>query len=398
MGKIDSHPRTTVTSASVADDRVAVDWADGHESRFHGIWLRHNCSCTACGTSETAMRALRIDAIPDDIMPQTVAIDDDGGLHVVWPGDGHISRYDATWLRDNCYSDTERSRRRWRPVYWGPEIAADPPEVDFETAQNDDVARLSFLENLRDYGFALVNNVPTDPEATKDIAALAGPLRVTNYGSVYDFRYTPTPLVYGDSEVGLNPHTDEPYRQAPPSITLFHFVKAAERGGESILVDTFRVGQALRDRDPEAFDLLAHQRVTFHRRLEKQDRDFRMQAPVFSLDDEGEIAGSRLLDRAIGPLHLDEDLVVPYYRALKQLIAMLFDEANQLRVPVATGQTLFFNNQRVLHGRTAFDVGSDRYMRTCHVELDEFYSTLRTLSARLGTEGVNMVLPAGALV
>ncbi len=322
----------------------------------------------------------------------------ENNFDIVWSAGGHRSHYDADWLRAHCYSDAERARRRWRPTLWGPEIGTGLPQADYGEAKENENARLDLLEKLRDYGFVLVRNAPDDAEQTAEIATLAGPLRVTNYGSIYDFRYTPEPLVYGDSEVGLNPHTDEPYRQAPPSVTMFHFVRAADRGGESILVDAFRIGAMLRDSDPDAFGVLAHQRATFHRRLQKQKRDFQMRAPVFSLDEDGDIAGFRLLDRGVGPLDLPEDKVEPYFAALRKLLTLLYDETNHLKVPVGTAEALFFNNQRVLHGRTAFDVGSPRFMRTCHVELDEFYSSLRILAARLDRDGADMTLPAGALV
>jgi len=398
MGVVTGNPRTTITEVRCDQGRVALHWADGHESRFHAIWLRHNCHCPACGTSETAIRPLKLTAIPEDIAAQAATISESGDLEVVWNGDGHTSHYARDWLRAHCYSAAERARRHWRPILWGPEIAGNLPETDYTDAKANEQARLDLLEKLRDFGFVLLRGVPVQPEATTEIAALVGPLRITNYGSVYDFRYSPKPLVYGDSEVGLEPHTDEPYRQAPPSVTIFHFVRAAERGGESILVDAFQIGERLRHDDPEAFDLLAHQRATFHRRLYEQGRDFRMRAPVFSLDEQDGIAGFRLLDRGVGPLDLPEDVIEPYFAALRRLLAMLYDQANHLRIPVATGEALLFNNQRVLHGRTAFDAGSPRFMRTCHVELDEFYSTLRILAARLGKEGADLELPAGALI
>jgi gamma-butyrobetaine dioxygenase len=92
-----------------------------------------------------------------------------------------------------------------------------------------------------------------------------------------------------------------------------------------------------------------------------------------------------------------DDLIRPMLRALRKLEAMLFDEANQVEVPVGTGEALFFNNQRVLHGRTAFAPDGERFMRTGNVELDEFYSTLRMLARDQGSEAVDMHLPHGAL-
>ncbi len=398
MGTVGTDPRTAITSIASKDGRIVIDWDDGHTSRFHAIWLRHNCHCPDCGTSETAIRALKLTDIPQDISAEQVTLGDDGAVDIVWSAGGHRSHYAPVWLRAHCYSNVEREHRRWRPTLWGPEIDDHLPMTDYREAKTNENVRLDLLEKLRDFGFVLVRNAPDNAEMTTEIAALAGPLRVTNYGSIYDFRYTPEPLVYGDSEVGLNPHTDEPYRQAPPSVTMFHFVRAADRGGESILVDAFRIGAMLRDSDPDAFDVLAHQRATFHRRLQEQQRDFQMRAPVFSLDEEGDIAGFRLLDRAVGPLDLPEDRIEPYFAALRKLLTLLYDETNHLKVPVGTAEALFFNNQRVLHGRTAFDVGSPRFMRTCHIELDEFYSSLRILASQLGRDGADMALPAGALV
>ena len=46
------------------------------------------------------------------------------------------------------------------------------------------------------------------------------------------------------------------------------------------------------------------------------------------------------------------------------------------------GDMLVFNNQRLMRGRTAVNPGSSkRHIRSCHVDLDEFYSRLRILYA-----------------
>lgn len=398
MGVVAANPRTTIVELGHEGRRLVVHWGDGHTSRFPAIALRATCRCEACGTYETALRPLRLTDIPAGIAIADARLEEDGTVAVTFTGDGHESRFAADWLRATCTAPQERARRRWRPVLWGKAIEADPPTVDYASCKADEAARFVFLEALRDYGFVRVRGVPTDPEATPDIAALAGPLLVTNYGSVYDIKVSATPLVYGDTNVALAPHTDEPYRQSTPSVTCFHFVRAAADGGESTLTDAFRVGAELRAADPEAFRRLAHHRFTFHRRLHRQDKDFRMMAPLFSLDDEGEIAGFRLLDRAVGPLDLPEDEIEPTHAALRALLERLYDPANQAVMPMKSGEALFFNNQRLLHGRATFGNDSGRHMRTCHVDIDEFKSSLRRVAARLGRDSVDMVLPQGALV
>ena len=385
--------RFAVAALDNRGDRVTVRWGDGHLSRYHAIWLRHACQCAACGSYVSAIRSLRLTEIPEDIAAREARLDDDGSVAIAWENDGHISRFDPAWLRHHCNGEGERARRRRRPLLWGREIEGRVPEADFAACRTDDAARLAMLEALRDRGFVLLRGVPADPACTEAVAALAGPLRVTNYGSIYDFTYKPDALVYGDLNVALAPHTDEAYRHTPPAITCFHVIRSAASGGESTVTDGFRIGAVLRDGDPEAFHLLATWPLTFHRQLE--GLDFRVRAPVFSLDEEGGIDTVRHLDRAIGPADVPDHIVRPLYRALRKLQTLLFDPNNRVTIPVASGEALFFDNRRVLHGRTGFAAGGDRYMRSCHVEADEFHSRLRTLAAALGREGADPKLPHG---
>ncbi len=111
-----------------------------------------------------------------------------------------------------------------------------------------------------------------------------------------------------------------------------------------------------------------------------------MRAPACSLDEDGEIAGIRLLDRAIGPADLPDDEVRPFCRTLRLLQAMLLDPAYRITIPVASGEALFFNN-----GRAGFAADSGRHMRSCNIETEEFNSTLRLPAA------ASMNLPHGAL-
>ncbi len=397
MTGVASTSRYRIAHIDNAGDHLVIHWQDRHQSRFDALWLRYACECVSCGAYHSAIRTLRLVDIPEDIRIDSTCSSDPGILDVVWSGDGHVSRFDSEWLRNRCNSAAERDRRRFRPVLWDNGLEDSPPEADYAACMEDGSAHLAMLEALRDYGFVLVRGVPRDPDYTEAIASLAGPLRTTNYGRFYEFTRKPDALVLGDLNVRLDPHTDEPYRQNPPSVTCFHFVRASEHGGASTLTDGFNVGMRLKERDEEAFRLLSSRPITFYRRLVNPDRDFRMRAPAFSLDEDGEIAGIRLLDRAIGPGDLPDGEIRSFYLAMRLLQQMLFDPAFRITLACASGEALFFNNQRVLHGRTEFAEDSDRYMRSCNIETDEFHSTLRLLASSLGRDAANMNLPHGAL-
>jgi alpha-ketoglutarate-dependent taurine dioxygenase len=64
-----------------------------------------------------------------------------------------------------------------------------------------------------------------------------------------------------------------------------------------------------------------------------------------------------------------------------------YDDKQRLKITTKPGDVLIFNNQRVMHSRIAFDATvAERYMRRCHVELDEFYNSLGVLYRRFGRE------------
>tara|TARA_B100000029_G_scaffold114519_1_gene106982 strand:+ start:27 stop:1223 length:1197 start_codon:yes stop_codon:yes gene_type:complete len=388
--------RYEIQSVDARGDSLCIGWSDGHESHYPALALRANCTCEQCGSYETALRELRLTDIPVDVEIAEAACHG-GHLKVVWTPDQHESLFSMRWLRTICNSQAERERRRWRPKFWGKEIEAAPPSMDYQDCVDNELARLELLELIRDFGFAVLRNAPTDPDTTEDIAALVGPLRSSPHGTVHDVRYDPDPEFYANTCSEILPHSDQAYRHLPPSITCFHFIDAAASGGESTLTDAFRAGADIRQENPAAYELLGTTPVTFHRRFFRRDKDYRIRAPIMSLDDMGEIAGVRLLDRAIGPLDAPEDIVLPYYAALRLLLEKLYEPDNQALVPIATGEVLFFNNHRVLHGRRAFDPRSGRHMRSCNIELDEFNSSLRFLAGKHGHEGGDMVLPHGAL-
>ncbi len=373
---------------------VQVGWADGHESRFPAIWLRYACTCAHCGETETAVRHLRLTELPADPNVEAVSMSDAGDLLVDWGG-GHVSRFDPFWLRGHCLSQQERERRRVRPRVWGREIADELPYRSYSRTSADPDAHLEFLETLRDLGFVILTEVPPEAERIEEVAGLAGKLRMTNYG-VFELRSKPDPEIVGDMALALNLHSDEPYRRDPPAITFFQVIAQSAEGGDTTLADGLHVAERLREQDPEAFRLLASTPARFHRTL-KEGRAFEMEAPIISLDRDGAVAGIRILDRGMAPVDAAPEQVGPFFAALRKLLALLYAGEGMITVKLAPGQMLVFNNQRLLHGRTAFDPArSERHVRSFHVDLDEFHSRLRHSYRSRGREEQWMSFGRGA--
>jgi len=363
-----------IADLSTTSNRLTLRWEDGHESVFPSIWLLHACSCDGCGTSETGVRSIRLTDQP--ARPEIVDAEAQGSaVHIDW-GAGHVSCFDAVWLRGHCLSDQERLRRRPHPRPWGRELASNLCYMTYSEVASDPDAHLRFLETLRDTGVVILRDVPVARERTEEIAGLVGKLHLTNYG-IFELESKPNPEIVGDMAVALDLHTDEPYRVEIPAITFFHVLKQSDAGGDSTMADGLWLAQTLKERDPAAFEVLATIKARHNRTL-KAGRAFDVQAPIFPRDDFGRVSGIRINDRGMAPVDCPVDQVEPFYDALRKLLDLIYSGEGQVTVKLREGEMMVFNNQRLLHGRTGFDPArSHRHVRSCHVDLDEFHSRLR---------------------
>lgn len=385
--------RSDIAGIKSSGTSLDVTWRDGHVSTFPSIWLLHACSCPACGSTESAVRHVKLTEQP--ARPRIAAADVAGGDVAVDWGGGHVSTYEPRWLRGHCLSTSERARRKPVQRIWGEEILDELPYMDYAEVESDPERHLVFLETLRDLGFAILRDAPKERERTEETAALVGKLRLTNYG-IFELEAKPNPEIVGDMAVALELHTDEPYRIEPPAITLFHVLEQSEDGGHSTIADGLRLASVLRQRDPRAFEVLASVPARFHRTL-REGRAFEIQAPIISRHADGRVTGIRLLDRGMAPVDTTPDRVEPFYDALRALLMLVYGGEGRITVKLRPGEMLVFNNQRIMHGRTDFDPSSSRrHVRSCHVDLDEFHSRLRVAYRARGREEAWMMLGAGA--
>ncbi len=382
----------TIAATRHLGDRVEVRWDDGVTECWPDIWLRHACACEGCGSSVKGLRPRFCDRPGQNGVP-AVSVEADS-ITVDWGG-GHRSRYQGAWLRGHRLSPEGLRAREPRPQVWSGELEL-PAPVPFVDARHNAAAHLDLLVQIRDRGFALLAGVPSDWERVDEIASLFGPRRITNYsGGIYELRTKPDPEISGDMAVPLDPHTDEMYRLEPPAITLFQVVQPAAVGGRSTLVDGLRLAERLAAEAPEAFEALTTVPARFHRELD-DGHLFDLEALVLPRDQYGSVCGIRFNDRCLAPVVADPEDVVRFYAAVEVLFAMIVDGADTIELGLGRGDMLVFNNHRVLHGRTGFEPASGRHVRSFHVELDEFHSTLRGALRRAGSPDQWMRLGAMA--
>ena len=385
---------------SLTDDkdarRLGISWGDGHESRFHYVWLRHACFYPANPGLDPEDEALRAPDDPDRLAVRSARVDD-GSLTVRWAPDGEETRHAARWLREHCYSEAARRARKHRPSLWDGAAAEALPRFDYAELGDDEGVYRLFLQ-VRDHGLARLRGVPTTRGAIERLAGLFGPIHETHYGRIFDVRTDSEIAVGANKACFLAPHTDENYRHAPPGTSLFHCLQASgSGGGESLLVDGFLAARRLAETDPASFDLLSRLPIRFVGDSHENGHLW-AEGRVVCRDVDGDVAGIRYTDRTLPPLDLPEDAIEPMYRALRAFALELYRPDLALRYLMVPGDLHIFDNQRVLHARTAFDpAAGTRHLQQCAVDRDEFHYRLRLMAIARGLEDAGLVMAGGAL-
>ncbi|MEM7209042.1 MAG: TauD/TfdA family dioxygenase [Pseudomonadota bacterium] len=382
--------RYLVKTARVVDCHLHISWVDGHSSRYHPMWLRHQCECDDCGSSLDGVRGIRIHHIPEDIHPIETVVNDET-VSIVWNNDRHTSDYCTRWLRDNCYSDRERAARKHLPSLWDRISAERVDPVDFVAAESDQSVRLKCLETVADYGFCPLINMPKDLSESHRPIALVGDQRTTHYGT-YTLGKKRKVRNVGDVTGPLDPHSDETYRMSTIGITVFQVLRPSSDGGASTLMDGFEAVRRLRESFPDDYELLCRTPVTTQRFDDFSDdalpKWYVSRQPWIKVDEDNDVCGVRINERQIAPLDMPGDSIESFYAALRRLMQIVYDPELRITFPLQAGEGLLFNNQRVLHGRTAYKAEQPgRSVLTSSVDLEEFYSTIRVLKLQQGHTG-----------
>jgi gamma-butyrobetaine dioxygenase len=201
----------------------------------------------------------------------------------------------------------------------------------------------------------------------------------------------PDNLAYSDLGLGL--HTDNPYREPVPGFQALHALVASPDGGDSLFADGFALAQHLRTVDRPAFDALTQTAVPFLYR--GRDAELYAERPLIQLDCRGDVTAVHYNSRSIAPLPHCGREAAAFYAAYRRFAELLRDPRHQLRCRLRDGDLVLFDNQRILHGRTAFSSARHaRHLRGCYLTRDSVYGETGLLRRRLSETPAATPTPA----
>ena len=364
-------------------DALSVAWADGTSGQFSSLWLRDNRPQDRDPGS--GQRLTDVADLPEAPAIRSV-VSGKGAVVVAWDDGSEPASFALDWLADHARGREpgEFPRRLWLD---GAALDAgrDFAWCSFDQARRDDRARFAWLKRVQEDGLAFLSAVPGEEATILAAAALAGRVCETNYGVFFDVRAVPQPENLAYSDLGLGLHTDNPYREPVPGYQALHVLSAAPDGGQSLFADGWALAEYLRESDRNSFDRLAQTSVAFAYR--SKDADLYAERPLIQLSCSGSVIAIHYNNRSIAPLHMPAAELDAYYCCYRRFARLLRDERFQLKFTLRAGDLVLFDNQRVLHGRTAFvSARHARHLQGCYLSRDSVQSTTALLRREFGED------------
>jgi alpha-ketoglutarate-dependent taurine dioxygenase len=368
---------------SARPDTLRLAWPDGGVDEFASLWLYDNAP--AHRDPHSGQRLVDIADLPEEPRIRAAAVQN-GRLRIEWENSAESAWFDLAWLA--AQREHKPYRPEFAPRHWleGSErlIGRDFARAAWDEVRSDRLQRASWLTRLLQDGIAFLSGVPAAEDALLESMPFVGQVAETNYGQVFDVRSVPQPENLAYSDLGLGLHTDNPYRDPVPGFQALHVLIASPDGGENLFADGFALAEHLRTIDGEAFECLARTPVPFHYR--SQNAELFAERPLIQLSCRGEICAVHYNSRSIAPLRLAPLEAAAFYAAYRRFAALLREPRFQFKLHLAEGAIVVFDNQRILHGRTAFSSARHaRHLRGCYLTRDSVYGSAALLRRELAS-------------
>jgi alpha-ketoglutarate-dependent taurine dioxygenase len=367
---------------TAAPDVLTIEWDDGRASEFASLWLRDNRREDR--DAHSGQRLVDIADLPERPRIRSAVIQD-GTVRIAWEDEPQAASYDLAWLASHAHGRSpKRPEQQVRLWLEGSSLDA---ERDFAwrsvaELRTSPSARLAWLTRLLQDGLAFLREVPATEAAILEVMPLVGRVLATNYGLTFDVRSVPQPENLAYSDLGLGLHTDNPYREPVPGFQALHALIPSNEGGESLFADGFALAEHLRVSAPDAFAQLARTPVPFLYR--SRDAELYAERPLIQLSASGAVSAVHYNSRSIAPLDIPPGEAARFYRAYRRFALSMRETRFQLRTRLGPGTLVVFDNQRTLHGRTAFSSARyPRHLRGCYLSRDSVLSETALLRREL---------------
>ena len=218
-------------SIKVADagKSIILQREDGSTLRYHSTWLRDNALDSKTRDPKNRQRLIALSDIPKDTVIKSAILDSKGeNISLTFFPESKKVSFSSNWLERYAYDVEKKNLKGWiSPTLkvWNSSILKKIPTIDYKTAKSDRALLLKWMKSLHEYGFAKITGGVKESGEIIKIANLIGYIRETNYGKFFEVRSEINAVNLAYTNLGLQAHTDNPYRDPVPTIQILHCIK-----------------------------------------------------------------------------------------------------------------------------------------------------------------------------
>ncbi|MDP7196273.1 MAG: TauD/TfdA family dioxygenase, partial [SAR202 cluster bacterium] len=306
---------------------IILQRTDGSTLRYHSTWLRDNALDPKTRDPKNRQRLIALSDIPKDTVIKSAILDSKGeNISLTFFPESKKVSFSSSWLEIHAYDVEKSFLKGWiSPTLkvWNSSILKKIPTIDYKTAKSDRALLLKWMKSLREYGFVKITGGEKEPGEIVQIADLIGYIRETNYGKFFDVKSEVNAVNLAYTNLGLQAHTDNPYRDPVPTVQILYCIENSTSGGDSKVVDGFKAAILLKEKNQKYFNLLSKYCARF-----EYDGDEKIhlesRRPMIELSPDGEIIAIRFNNRSTAPItdvpYSDMENYYSAYRKFSEII------------------------------------------------------------------------------
>ena len=361
---------------------ILLSRKSGIPLRYHSTWLRDNALDAKTRDKKNGQRLITVSDVPVKTYIKSARLDKKGKEIIInfLPQKKQV-KFSASWLKYHAYDKKQLGSKVWiNPdlKIWSKNSLKRIPIINYKTAKSNKKLLINWLKSLNSFGFAKITGCEKKTGTVIKIAKLFGYVRETNYGKYFDVKSKTNAVNLAYTNLGLQAHTDNPYRNPVPTIQILHCIKNSTRGGSTKVIDGFKAAIRLKKKNEKYFDLLSKYCSRFEFK-EKKNVHLKSRFPMIELSPDHEIKAIHFNNRSIAPItDVPFNDMLNYYKAYRKFSKIIDDPRMAISFKLKPGDCFLVDNTRVLHARTPYSGTGSRWLQGCYTDKDGLLSTILT--------------------
>ena len=359
-----------IKKIKILPDDLHVYFNNEREEIYPNIWLRDHARDEENWDKRSNQRKTFTATLDFKLKIKSAEILDNGkSIKIIWPDLEKPVTYSYEFLFNNSLNNKSKinSLKLWKENDLDDQIY-----IDFDTVQSNEGYK-KFLKNLYQYGFSVVQNCKTEMSSVENIVNKIGYVRNSIFGGLWSFESNEDKADSAYTQEELRPHTDATYSNDAPGLQLLLCCEYKAKGGDSIMVDGFKIAEIIKKDNKELFDILST--INVKGSYIGDGVFLEAERPIFNLNSKKELFQVSFNNYDRAPFRFEKDLTIKFYEAIRTFDLMANSKEYQWRHILKPGELLIFNNWRVLHGRGSFD--GTRKISGCYINKEDFDSSCK---------------------